>query len=500
VNADQVSSFLAQSLATADEHFRAGRYNEALAVLNLALKQAPALPDTDHALAILDKLALIEGIIGNAEEAFRHVKTAAAIASKSSRQSDLVTVDIRRIHLQWKFGSLVDIIERINALLSSQRIPADAETRSYLGRMLGHAYVSLREYNFARMAWASALDASRARKDGIAEAHALLGLAVSLIEETWNEQFERTLTSRSDNIDLSPAALATLDRVDQLLDQATFLAKGQEGLERVIAVERGRADALKGNRDSADRTFQTFFHWSRQANDRWNFMVLRLQYAMYCLMTNRIEEASLALQDVIDFRGSGDLNILLMLEIARTAAAVAERLDQPHVALQQMRRYAELLAQWGKQHAVPVPRPYFVIKQHRVDQRVQVASHAAHQLDRAEQYIRRRLAEDFQLAELAEYLSISKRQLQRLYTDNLHISPRQFIINLRLEAARALLLHPAEGLSIARVAEQTGFTRLATFSRAYCTKYDERPSDTLRRVWPIPSVTPRAGGSEPRTR
>jgi transcriptional regulator GlxA family with amidase domain len=146
-----------------------------------------------------------------------------------------------------------------------------------------------------------------------------------------------------------------------------------------------------------------------------------------------------------------------------------------------MRRYAELLTLWGKQHAAPVPRPYFVIKQHRVDQRLEVATNAAHQLDRAEQYIRRRLAEDFQVAELAEYLSISKRQLQRLYTDNLHISPRQFIINLRLEAAHALLLHPAERSSIARIAEQTGFTRLATFSRAYSAKYGERPSDTMRR-------------------
>jgi AraC-like DNA-binding protein/tetratricopeptide (TPR) repeat protein len=481
VNADQVLDSPAESLAIADEHFRAGRYNEALAALNLALKQAVALPDSATALAILDKLALIEGIIGNGEEAFRHVKMAAAIASKSSRESDLVTVDIRRIHLQWKFGSLVDVIERINALLSSKRIASDAEIRSYLGRMLGHAYVSLREYSFARMAWATALDTSRARKDGIGEAHALLGLAVSLIEETWNEQFERALSTRSNTITLTPAALAALDRVEQLLDQATLLANGQEGFERVIAVERGRAAALLDKRDDAEKTFQTFFHWSRQANDRWNFMVLRMQYAMYCLMTDRIEEASLALRDVIDFKGSGDLNLLLMLDIAKTAAAVAERLGQLDVALQQMRRYAELLTLWGKQHAAPVPRPYFVIKQHRVDQRLEVTTNVAHQLDRAEQYIRRRLAEDFQVAELAEYLSISKRQLQRLYTDNLHISPRQFIINLRLEAAHALLLHPAERSSIARIAEQTGFTRLATFSRAYSAKYGERPSDTMRR-------------------
>ena len=481
MNADQVSALLAESLATADEQFRAGRYDEALAVLNSVLKQALALPDSATALAILDKLALIEGILGNGEDAFRHVKTAAAIASKTSRESDLVTVDIRRIHLQWKFGSLVDIIERINALLSSRRIPSDAETRSYLGRMLGHAYVSLREYNFARMAWATALDTSRARKDGIGESHALLGLAVSLIEEAWNEQFERALTARSDKIALTPSAVAALDRVEQLLDQATLLAQGQEGLEHVIAVERGRAAALQNRRDAAERTFQTFFHWSRQANDRWNFMVLRMQYAMYCLMTNRIEEASDALKDVVDFRGSGDLNLLLMLDIAKTAAAVAERLGQLHVALQQMRRYADLVTLWGKQHAAPVPRPYFVIKQHRVDQRLEVATSAAHQLDRAEQYIRRRLSEDFQVVELAEHLSISKRQLQRLYNDNLHITPRQFIINLRLEAARALLLHPTDRLSISRVAEQTGFTRLATFSRAYSTKYGERPSDTIRR-------------------
>ena len=68
-------------------------------------------------------------------------------------------------------------------------------------------------------------------------------------------------------------------------------------------------------------------------------------------------------------------------------------------------------------------------------------------------------------AELAHQLSISVRQLERLFQQHLACSPSHYYLQLRIEHARYLLSD--SGLSIAEIALASGFSSTAHFSRRY---------------------------------
>lgn len=68
-------------------------------------------------------------------------------------------------------------------------------------------------------------------------------------------------------------------------------------------------------------------------------------------------------------------------------------------------------------------------------------------------------------SELAKALSVSMRQLERLFLQHLNSSPSHYYLQLRLERARCLLAD--SGLSIAEIALACGFSSTAHFSRRY---------------------------------
>lgn len=103
-------------------------------------------------------------------------------------------------------------------------------------------------------------------------------------------------------------------------------------------------------------------------------------------------------------------------------------------------------------------------------------------VDRACHYIRGHLGEPIRIADLEAVSGLKPRSLQIAFQRQLGCSAREWIRDQRLEAARRLLSGIAGPPSVTAVALQCGFTRLATFSRAYATRFGERPSDTLRRA------------------
>jgi len=75
------------------------------------------------------------------------------------------------------------------------------------------------------------------------------------------------------------------------------------------------------------------------------------------------------------------------------------------------------------------------------------------------------IEEPIDLDELASYVSLSRRQLERLFHKHLDHAPSRYYLELRLRRARQLLTQT--GLSIAEIASACGFVSAPHFSRCY---------------------------------
>lgn len=85
------------------------------------------------------------------------------------------------------------------------------------------------------------------------------------------------------------------------------------------------------------------------------------------------------------------------------------------------------------------------------------------------------LEEPIGLDELASYVGVSRRQLERLFQKNLHCSPSRYYLKLRLTRARQLLKQTA--MSIIEVASACGFVSTPHFSKCYREFFGIPPRD-----------------------
>ena len=84
------------------------------------------------------------------------------------------------------------------------------------------------------------------------------------------------------------------------------------------------------------------------------------------------------------------------------------------------------------------------------------------------------IREPFSQVELASYVGLSRRQLQRLFQKYLLCSPSHYYLQLRLERARQLLFQT--DFSIVEIAAQTGFVSSSHFSTTYKELYGNTPN------------------------
>ncbi|MES1956201.1 GlxA family transcriptional regulator [Salinisphaera hydrothermalis] len=89
------------------------------------------------------------------------------------------------------------------------------------------------------------------------------------------------------------------------------------------------------------------------------------------------------------------------------------------------------------------------------------------------------IEEPLTLSELAHYVNISRRQLERLFRAHLDRSPTRYYLELRLKRAREFLLQTS--MSILDVALACGFSSSPHFSKCYHDYYDMPPSQERRR-------------------
>ena len=85
---------------------------------------------------------------------------------------------------------------------------------------------------------------------------------------------------------------------------------------------------------------------------------------------------------------------------------------------------------------------------------------------------------EYRTANLCDRIGVSERHLRRVFEEGLGISPKEWLRQERMVAARALL---REGSPIKEVASELGFTNPKVFSRDFQLYYGVKPTDFQRK-------------------
>lgn len=102
--------------------------------------------------------------------------------------------------------------------------------------------------------------------------------------------------------------------------------------------------------------------------------------------------------------------------------------------------------------------------------------------DRAREYIEAHLSEPIQIPSLCHYAGATLRSLERIFAQELSISPQRYVKARRLNAARRQLLNADDipSLRVTEVALKHGFSHLGRFAGEYFRYFGEQPRETLQ--------------------
>ena len=90
------------------------------------------------------------------------------------------------------------------------------------------------------------------------------------------------------------------------------------------------------------------------------------------------------------------------------------------------------------------------------------------------------IGEPLSIADVANHVHLSPRQLERLFKQHLNISPRRYYTQLRLEHANKLLQQT--DLSITAISIACGFTTSSNFCKSYRKYYNQTPSRQRKNI------------------
>lgn len=88
------------------------------------------------------------------------------------------------------------------------------------------------------------------------------------------------------------------------------------------------------------------------------------------------------------------------------------------------------------------------------------------------------IAKKWSLSQLADIACLSLTQFKTVFGQSLSMTPHQYVTNIRMERAKAMLVHT--DLPIRLIAEQVGYQDLSAFSRRFSAHYQQSPSQFLR--------------------
>lgn len=102
-------------------------------------------------------------------------------------------------------------------------------------------------------------------------------------------------------------------------------------------------------------------------------------------------------------------------------------------------------------------------------------------------HIREHFQEDIDLEECASNAHLSMSRFTHLFTEKMGISPRKFILHLRIDTAKELLLYST--LNVNEIAENVGFAEPSYFSRLFHKYTGVSPSDYRKKGHGAASVS-----------
>ncbi|PZX14575.1 AraC family transcriptional regulator [Celeribacter halophilus] len=102
----------------------------------------------------------------------------------------------------------------------------------------------------------------------------------------------------------------------------------------------------------------------------------------------------------------------------------------------------------------------------------------------AEEYIIEHAADAPTLAEIAQNVDISVRNLTMNFKKFRGCTPGQFLREQRLQAARSEFLSSDQEHTVSQIAASLGYIHMGEFAKAYRKRFGEKPSETLKRtIW-----------------
>ena len=109
------------------------------------------------------------------------------------------------------------------------------------------------------------------------------------------------------------------------------------------------------------------------------------------------------------------------------------------------------------------------------------------------QLMENNLEEPIELDEMANFVSVSRRQIERMFHKYLDCSPSRYYLRLRLDRARQLLKQ--SNMSIVEISTACGFISTPHFSRCYRKHIGISPRDERKMAWSHVEMVPAINGS-----
>jgi len=126
---------------------------------------------------------------------------------------------------------------------------------------------------------------------------------------------------------------------------------------------------------------------------------------------------------------------------------------------------------------------YTAVREGSAEQRVSLQARSgvrSPRLAEATRIMRAAVEEPLATTEIARRVGVSTRQLERLFGKYLNTSPKKYMLELRLERARSLLVQTE--MSVVEIALACGFENPGHFSRVYRTAFGISPTNQRRRL------------------
>ncbi len=195
--------------------------------------------------------------------------------------------------------------------------------------------------------------------------------------------------------------------------------------------------------------------------------------AVIYLPSNRLAEAADHYRRAGHRDNAVDLNALAFDDPAIVAVAVsllrAVRSAAPDL-------YADSAAQWLAVHLLSKHAGWRSLN----DDTRSPGAITDRRLQRVLSFMSEQFREPLTLPQLASVAGVSKFHFVRLFRAKTGVTPMAYLLTLRLEHARSLLI--SGGLDVAAVARQCGYATTTHFTTAFRRRFDVTPSEIRRRA------------------